>query len=328
MNHRNFIVVIFTITGVIVGLFVMNSIFAKEKAEKENHEQEEIMRLTSPYFPESLTFCDQPLPLEELHVREALDRELTQNAYFHSHIILNLKRAYRYFPIIDSILKAHNMPGDLKYLCVAESNLTQVVSPAKAAGFWQFIESTGKNYGLEIKKDVDERFHIEKSTEAACKYLRFLYRKFNNNWFLAAAAYNMGEAGLQKALDLQQENEYWDLWLNQETSRYVYRILSYKLIFENPKKYHFYLYKTDLYPPLNDKEIVVNTSIPSLFQFAAAQNISYRALKERNYWLRDTALLVQGKSYRIKIPADDKKTYTTHLKSENNPFVIFEGFKP
>ena len=307
IKHRNIIIITLTI-GIIVGLFVMNSTFAKENSFQE--EQEETlseMKYTSPYFPERLTFCGQELPLEELFVREALDRELTQNAYFHSHIILVLKRAYRYFPVIDSILKAHDMPGDLKYLCVAESNLMQVVSPAKAAGFWQFIESTGKNYGLEIRKDVDERFHIEKSTEAACKYLRFLYRKFNNNWFLAAAAYNMGEAGLQKALDSQQEDAYWNLWLNQETSRYIYRILSYKLILENPKKYHFYLDKADLYPPLNYKEIVVDTNISNLYKFAIAQNISYKTLKEFNYWLRDTALLVQGKSYRIKIPAGCKE---------------------
>ena len=327
MNRRKFIVLTFTVTGILAGLLIMNSVFAKEKSflKEEHQEQEEVLRYTSPYLPDSLTFCGQPLPLEDLQVREALDRELTQNAYFHSHIILNLKRAYRYFPVIDSILKANNVPGDLKYLCIAESNLTQTVSSAKAAGFWQFIESTGKSYGLEIKKDVDERFHIEKSTEAACKYLRFLYRKFNNNWFLAAAAYNMGEAGLQKTLSSQQEEEYWNLWLNQETSRYLYRILSYKLIFENPEKYHFHLRKIDLYPPLNYIEIIVDSNISSLYQFAVDHHISYKTLKENNYWLRDTALLVHGKTYRIKIPVNAKKKYTDYF-TEANPYTVFEGF--
>lgn len=257
---------------------------------------------TSPYIPDTIFFCGQKVPLHQLSVKEKLDRELTQNAYFHSNIILNLKRANRYFPIIDSIFNIYHIPHDLKYLCVAESNLTQTVSPAKAIGFWQFMESTGKIYGLEIRNGIDERYHIEKATEAACKYLKDLYNHFNKDWFLAAAAYNMGESGLKLALKRQKVNNYWDLWLNSETARYVYRIISYKLIMENPQQYYFNLKNIDLYPPLQYQEIKIDTNITSLYQFAATQQISYKILKELNYWLRDTSLIVKGQTYYLKIP--------------------------
>jgi len=258
--------------------------------------------LAVPPVPDNIEFCGEKVPQHLYWVKEGLDRELINHCYNHSRTLMTLKRSTRFFPIIEKILKEENVPLDLKYLCVAESNLENVVSPAKAAGFWQFMEPTGKNYGLEINENVDERYHLEKATRAACKHLKKLKEQFGN-WALAAAAYNMGENGLSKRLNEQQLNNYWDLFLNDETSRYVYRCIAYKLVFENQELYNIRLTSMDFYKPFDYKEIVITKSIEDLRTYCTENKILYRQLKELNPWLRSTKLIVPAnKSYTLKVP--------------------------
>lgn len=264
--------------------------------------------LATPPIPQTVTFCGESIPIDIYYVREGLERELIIHCYQHSRTIQTFKRATRFFPEIEKILQEEGVPEDLKYLCVAESSLENVVSPAKAAGFWQFMAATGKSYGLEINDFVDERYHLEKSTRAACSFLKDLKAKLGT-WSLAAAAYNMGETGLQRNISEQSINNYWDLYLNQETSRYVNRIISYKLMFEDPDKYGVKLKLTECYRPIPYKEIKVDTSINSLLEFAKSNNILYRELKEMNPWLRDKVLPVREKKYLIRVPLKTKSTY-------------------
>lgn len=256
--------------------------------------------LANPPLPESLTFCGEPVPLDDPMVRESLDRELTAICYQHSTTLLCLKRARRYFPIIEKILKEDTVPEDIKYLCVAESSLSNAISPAKAVGFWQFLEATAKSYGLTINDDVDERYDLEKSTHAACKYLK-KGKKSLGKWSLAAAGYNMGDGGVRKNINNQSQDEYWDLYLNSETARYVYRILAYKLLFENPDIYGVRLNESDKYAPYDCEEITVTSSITNLYTFCQENGMTYKELKTLNPWLRSTKLTVSsGKSYTIK----------------------------
>ncbi|MCL2436046.1 MAG: lytic transglycosylase domain-containing protein [Lentimicrobiaceae bacterium] len=260
--------------------------------------------LVSPPLPDQIDFCGEKVPLHLYWVKEGLDRELTIQCYQHSRTLQTLKRSTRFFPVIEKILKEENVPDDLKYLCIAESNLENVVSPAKAAGFWQFMEATGKSYGLEINEHVDERYHLEKATRAACVYLKKLKNQFGS-WSLAAAAYNMGENGLLKNMNEQQVDSYWDLFLNQETSRYVNRCVAYKLIFENQELYNIQIADHEFYKPIHYKELIVVKSIEDLRTYCTKNNILYRQIKELNPWLRSTKLLVHGgKSYTIKVPVD------------------------
>ena len=189
--------------------------------------------ITAPPVPQSMTFAGEEVPLDVYWVHEALDRELIVNCYQHSKTLRILKLSTRIFPVIEKILKEEGVPDDFKYLCVAESGLENVTSPASAGGYWQFIPGTAKVYGLEVSNDVDERCHLEKATRAACRYLKKMKNQFGS-WTMAAAGYNRGDGGLQAAVDDQHVHNYWDMWLNNETSRYIYRILSFKLIFENP----------------------------------------------------------------------------------------------
>jgi len=257
--------------------------------------------LTAPPLSDDIDFCGEKVPLNLYWVNEGLDRELITQYYQHSRTLLALKRSARFFPIIEKILKEEKVPEDLKYLCIAESNLENVVSPAKASGFWQFMEGTGKNYGLEINENVDERYHLEKATYAASQYLKKLKKQFGS-WSLAAAAYNMGESGLAKEMKEQQVENYWELFLNQETSRYVSRCIAYKLIFENQELYNIRILDSGLYKPIDYKEIVIDKSIDDLRVFCTENKILYRQLKELNPWLRSTKLPVKtGSSYTLRV---------------------------
>ena len=216
--------------------------------------------------------------------------------------MLNYKLAHKYFADIEAILKQNGVPADFKYLAVAESGLRNVVSPAGAAGFWQFLKSTGLEYGLEINNEVDERYDYEKATLAACKYLKDAKAKFGS-WTLAAASYNVGMGKLDQRLEEQKVDNYYDLYLNSETSRYIFRILSYKMVFENPKKFGFHFKASDLYEPFEYKKVVVENSIPDLAQFAIDNGTTYKMLKIVNPWLTSTKLTIStGNSYVIKIP--------------------------
>lgn len=254
--------------------------------------------------PEEMTFAGEPVPLNVIDVREKLDRELHVNSYWHSNTFLTLKRANRWFPIIEPILEQHGIPEDFKYLAVIESGLTNAVSPAGATGVWQFMKSTGQGYDLEITSEIDERYHLEKATEAACEYLTDAYQKYGS-WSLVAASYNMGMGGVDKQLNKQKVDTYWDLLLNAETGRYVYRILAVKEVLANPEAYGFVIDETDLYQPYETKTIEISESIPDLPQFALDQGINYKILKTLNPWLRKSSLTNSSKkTYEIKVPVN------------------------
>jgi len=248
------------------------------------------------------------LPMDNFDVVERLDREIISNAYMHGSTLLNIKSAYRYFPLFESVLAAYGVPDDFKYIAVAESNLRHATSPAGAKGIWQFMPVTARGYGLEISDDVDERLHVEKSTEAACKLL-LDYKKRFGNWTLAAAAYNMGETRIAKELAAQKATNFYDLNLNAETSRYVFRIVAIKEIMDNPEVYGYYQEEFDNYQPLEDYTVVeVNTSLSSLADFAIEHGTTYRMLKLYNPWLITSKLQNKsGKVYKIKIPASAKQ---------------------
>jgi membrane-bound lytic murein transglycosylase D len=254
-------------------------------------------------LPEKLDFAGETVPIERPDVRESFDRELLVNTYWHSNTLLAIKRAYRWFPVIEPILKANEIPDDFKYLAVIESALSNASSPAGAKGFWQMLEETGKGYGLQIDEQVDERYDVEKSTYAACHYLKDAF-DIHGSWSMAAASYNMGMGGLQRRAGQQYQNAYWDLLLNEETARYVYRILAMKEIFNHADQYGFVIRPAELYEPLNYSTVQINSSINDLAAFAKDQGISYKLLKWYNPWLRENYLKVpQGMSYNIKVPA-------------------------
>lgn len=240
-------------------------------------------------FPEKIDFCGEEVPLTIPDVRERLDRELVVNQNLHGSTILIIKRANRFFPIIEPILAKNNVPDDFKYLAVIESSLTNATSPSGAKGFWQFMPLTAKEKGLEVNDIVDERYHLEKSTQMACEYLIKAKEKFGS-WTMAAASYNGGMAGLQKAVDQQMETNYYDLLLTDETYRYVFRILALKQIMQNKDLYGFNLTNEELYHPLPTKKVEVDTSISDLAKFAKTQGVNYKLLKLYNPWLRDKKL--------------------------------------
>ncbi len=252
--------------------------------------------------PKNLDFAGEKVPLYDFTVIESMERELLVNTYFHSQTILMHKRANRWLPLIASILKKNGVPDDFKYIALIESNLTNSISPKGATGFWQFIDGTGKQFGLEINDEVDERYHVEKSTEAACKYLKDAYKTFGN-WTLAAASYNIGMDGLKKQIEKQKTNSYYDLSLNEETARYIFRILAVKEVISNPKNYGYQLRPKDLYPSIPTMDIKIDSTITDLADFAQKNNVNYKILKYFNPWLRKKFLTNKDKkTYIINLP--------------------------
>jgi hypothetical protein len=255
----------------------------------------------APELPKRLDFAGENVPLQYFDIRESLERELIVNVFWQSQTLMLIKLANRYFPVIEPILREQNVPDDFKYLCVAESGLQHVVSPAKAAGFWQIIPATGKELGLEINEEVDERYHIEISTLAACAFLKKSYELYGT-WNMAAASYNMGTAALTQQVLVQKTSSYYNLRLNHETSRYVFRMLALKLILSHPEQYGFFVKKEELYQPFRYKQVRVDTAITSLADFAAQHGTNYKMLKLLNTWLREPFLTnKKGKTYYIKI---------------------------
>lgn len=257
--------------------------------------------------PNDLNFAGEIVPLHDFDVQERLDKELIRYIYYHSATIMNIKRAARWRGEMTKILRKNNVPEDFFYLCVAESHLTNATSPVGAKGFWQFMPATGKGYDLEITKQVDERYDPIKSTYAACRYLKEAHRKFGN-WTLVAASYNMGMGGVQKQLDRQKVDSYYDLYLNKETSAYVFRILAIKTVLENPESYGFDIPKEQLYSPTRYQTVTVDSTISSLVEFAQTHGTTYKMLKVMNPWLLKDELIVgtdkdgNPKQYKIKIP--------------------------
>ncbi|WP_264522250.1 lytic transglycosylase domain-containing protein [Flavobacterium sp. N1994] len=259
---------------------------------------------TAMFFPESIDFAGESAPLQITDVKERLDRELLINANLDATTALIIKRANRAFPIIEPILKQYGVPDDFKYLAVIESGLINATSSSGAKGVWQFMPDTAKEKGMEVNDIVDERYHLEKSTEAACKYFLAAKEKFGT-WTMAAASYNGGMNGLSKKIDEQKVTNYYDLGLTEETSRYVFRILALKEIMKQPAKYGFTIYPTDLYAPIPTKSVEVDSTITDLTNFAKSQGINYKILKIHNPWLRDKRLPnPTKKKYEIKIPLE------------------------
>lgn len=255
-----------------------------------------------PPLPASMDFCQEPVPLDYFLARERLERELMVNTHLHGGTMLLLKRAQRYFPVIEPILAEEGIPDDFKYLCAIESHLENVVSPAKAAGFWQFLEGTAREYGLEVNSYVDERYNLEKATRAACRFLLYLKDR-TGSWTLAAAAYNTGLSNMLYHIRHQGTHSYYHLHVAEETSRYLYRILAVKLIMENPRQYGFLFHPEEGYPPLPTKEITVRNRIDNLFAFAREQGVSYQLLKFCNPWLRKNHLPNKShKAYTLRLP--------------------------
>lgn len=266
-----------------------------------------------PEVPATCDWAGETVVLDRFDLRERFDRELTGFCFNHTNTLLVIKRANRYFPIIKPILDEMGVPGDFVYLAVIESFLNpRAVSPAKAAGLWQIVPSTGKSYGLEISDYVDERYNIIKATRAACKYLKSAYNRYGS-WITAAASYNAGQGRISSELDKQIQEHALDLWLNDETSRYMFRMMAIKAVMENPLKYGFVIRREQLYPQIRFKEVEVTEDIPDLSAFANGQGITYSQLKEFNSWLRARKLPVkEGSSYMLLIPYVEDLFYSSN----------------
>jgi membrane-bound lytic murein transglycosylase D len=255
-------------------------------------------------LPENVSFAGELMPLTNFDTRESLEREILISAYRHSSTILIIKRANRYFPVIEKILKEYNIPDDFKYLVAAESEYSNMVSPAGATGFWQIMIETGKEEGMEINSVVDERYDVERSTRFACEYLLKSYEKFGN-WTLAAASYNGGRAGIDEQIKIQKQQNYYDLLLSEETARYIFRVVAYKLVITDPSSFGFVIGKEDLYPELKYKEVKVDTSVSDFSAFAEKFGTNYKLIKFLNPWLRKPYLTPRpGKVYLIKVPTE------------------------
>lgn len=252
-------------------------------------------------LPSELIFAGEATPLNKYGVKERLDRELLVNTYWQSNTMIMLKRSKRVFSVVEPILAKYGIPDDFKYLAVAESGLINVTSPAGAKGIWQFMESSGKSYGLRINSQVDERLHLEKSTEAACLYLKEAYQRFGS-WSLAAASYNRGMAGVSRDLAKQLVSDYYDLHLNTETSRYMLRILALKRIFESPIDFGFHIEDKDYYTSENSISIAVEENIENLAEYALSIGTNYHVLKSMNPWIKGNELLINDGPYTIKAP--------------------------
>ncbi|MGB5460552.1 MAG: lytic transglycosylase domain-containing protein [Eudoraea sp.] len=259
-------------------------------------------RISAIEIPADLNFASEKVPQEDPEIMERVDREFLVNTYWQSNALLLMKRAHKYFPVIEPILSKNGIPDDFKYLAVAESGLQNVVSHAGATGFWQIMKGTGREYGLEINDNVDERYHLEKSTEVACKYLQ-KYKEKYGSWTLAAAAYNAGPGSINKYMGIQKANDYYDLLLGEETGRYVFRILAIKEILSNPEKYGFDIENDDLYNAVPTFNVVVEEPVQNFADFAQQYEINYKILKRHNPWLREPHLNnTSGKTYTLEIP--------------------------
>ncbi len=287
----------------------------------------EVVELTysvaPPVVPAKATFAGSEVDLTRYDRRERMDRELMAFSYMHSTTLLMIKRANRYFPVIEPILAANGIPEDFKYLMVIESNLNpRARSSAGAAGLWQFMEGTGREFGLEVNKNIDERYHVAKSTVAACKYLKQAYEKYGD-WITVAASYNAGQGRISSQLGKQQVANAMDLWLVEETSRYMFRIIAAKQVFEDPRKFGFILTSEQLYPVIPYTEAKVTTGIADLAAYAKQKGVTYAQLKDANPWLRDTSLENRsGRTYILHIPTQEGMYYDPARIVPYNPVWV------
>ncbi len=292
---------------IIGGLFFNSHSEPVQKSSPEKDVTSNELVFTTVQIPEKLEFANELVPLANFDVRESLDREMLSVANFHSQALLYIKKSKRYFTIIEPILKKNGIPEDFKYLALAESGfLDKIVSPSGAVGIWQFMKTAAVENGLEVNEEVDERCHIEKATQAACRFLKNSYAKYGN-WTMVAASYNAGIGGVNRQAIAQESNNYYDLLLNEETSRYIFRILALKLVIGNPLKYGFKINEEEKYPIIPVNEVTVDGSIKNFTDFARSNNINYKLFKQFNPWLKQTYLKnPKKKTYTFKIPDTGK----------------------
>jgi len=304
-ERKAFVVAFVLVSIIVIALFVAPTI--KGYSETITGEEFPLDTVLSnrPYkIPDNVSFAGEEMPLKNFDTRESLDREILTSAYRHSSTILIIKRANRYLPVIEKILKKNGIPDDFKYLVAAESEYSNMISPAGATGFWQIMSATGKEAGMEINNVIDERYHIEKSTQFACDYFLKSYEKYGN-WTLAAASYNGGRSAIGEQIRIQKENNYYDLLLTEETARYIFRAVAYKLIISDPSSYGFEITKDELYPELQYYEAKVDSAINDMTDFAKKHGTNYKLLKYLNPWLRKPYFIPRpGKEYKIKLPVE------------------------
>lgn len=309
LQMRRNILYIFSAIATATIIIIMT--LSNNDSKKVELERPQVLSMTASVdIPDEMTFAGEKIVFDRYDLHERMDRELNSFTYFHSTTLLLFKRANRLFPVIEPILKREGVPDDMKYLAVIESSLDpRAVSPARAAGLWQFMPGTAQGFGLEVSSEVDERYHIGKSTVAACRYLKDAYRKYGS-WSAAALSYNSGQARITTEFGKQQTGKALDLWLVEETTRYYFRMLAIKTLFENPAQYGFVLRGDQLYKPMEFKEVTVSSAIPSLVSFAKDNGITYAQLKDFNSWLRDTKLTNKsGKNYTVLIPTRESLYY-------------------
>jgi len=323
MKKKIVFVFLFIAIASFAGLFIFSVTLEKTADDDYKKALEHSNRVFSVVLPEKVEFAGEEPPLGLYYVREGLDRELTINTYWHSSTLNMMKRAARYFPVIEPILKANGVPDDFKYLALIESGLSNVESPAGASGIWQIVDETAKRYGLEITDEVDERYELSKATVTACRILKTSFKTYGN-WTLTAAAYNAGDGRITKELERQKVNSFYDLYMNNETSRYLFRILALKILYENPTHYGYYLRKKDLYPFIPTYTVSVDSSVTNLIDFALNNKLNYRILKEFNPWLRKDKLSNPShKRYAITFPKAGYTYYSMLLSDMKDADAIF-----
>ena len=296
----------FVLTGTVIIILSIAESFKGVKISPVPERQvlDTLYNIKSFRLPDNVTFAGEKMPLDNFDTRESLEREILTSAYRHSSTILIIMRAHRYLPMIEKILKKNNVPDDFKYLVAAESEYSNMVSPAGATGFWQIMPETGREEGMEINTVVDERYDVEKSTQFACDYFLKSYEKFGN-WTLAAASYDGGRAGIDEQIDIQHQKNYYDLLFSEETARYIFRVVAYKLLITDPERYGFKIPEKDLYPELKYFEVKVDSAVSDFSAFAEKFGTNYKILKFLNPWLRKPFLTPKpNKEYLIKIPSE------------------------
>lgn len=312
VTGKRSLVAIVAVMVIAVFIFIVNQGFNDVSNSYSTIKAADTVFFNKPYkLPENVTFAGEKMPLGNFDTRESLDREILTSAYRHSSTIMIIKRANRYFPVIEKILNEYKVPDDFKYLVAAESEFLNVVSPAGATGFWQIMAGTGREAGMEINSVVDERYDLEKSTRFACDFFLKSYELYGN-WTLAAASYNGGRASLNEQIRIQKENNYYDLLLNEETARYIFRAVAYKLIINDPESFGFTIKKEEMYPRLDYFEVKVDTAVNDFSAFAKRYGTNYKLLKFLNPWLRKPYLAQKtGKTYTIKVPAEGMRSSDT-----------------
>ncbi|MCX6301726.1 MAG: lytic transglycosylase domain-containing protein [Bacteroidia bacterium] len=303
--NRKTILAALILAGIVIIVLSVTQSFKGSGNSSQLKGQADTTYLNKPYkLPETVTFAGEKMPLENFDTRESLEREILTSAYRHSSTILIIKRANRYLPVIEKILRKNDIPDDFKYLAAAESEYSNMISPAGATGFWQIMQATGIEQGMEINSVIDERYDVEKSTQFACDYFRKSYERYGN-WTLAAASYNGGRAAIDEQIEIQGQNNYYDLLLSEETARYIFRAVAYKLVISDPSSYGFVIEENELYPELKCREVKVDTAIANFSKFAEQFGTNYKMLKLLNPWLRKPYLTPKpSKEYIIRIPEE------------------------